>query len=353
MHLLQFGDDFEMRQATRSEVVRASQVHGAGHDVRAALLSNPMAHTNWRSVAHARLLKRMPEARRCVSTPAPSDLAWALDYLLLQQAANVLILNGGDGTVHHCLNVLFPLLERIEATHGVRVPAPRILFVNGGGMNMLARVFGTRGHPVRTLQVFNKQVDHGPLGALKTQTIELLQVTSEAETRYGFIFGSELVHNALVLYERFGRGYRGLSRFLSKLLWAYATKNELWDRFGHMILPPTSSVEVDGVTTESYGAVVASTVPMTLAGGLVRTLAQAPPRGMLNTVEVRARTPTEIISTIPFLLAGSRGPGFRYGQEVQAVQVTGPYTLDGELFGRATGPLDLRASGKVIRGICL
>lgn len=351
MHLLRQTPGFQVRRATVAELRAATSHMEPTAPIRPALLSNPMALTNWRSVAHDRLVKHMPDARLCLSTPAPADLEWGLDYLLFQQGANVLMLNGGDGTVHHTLNALFKLLDRINSEHGLELEPPRLLFVNGGGMNMVARVFETRGHPIGTIRRFLGQAAGAHLGSLRTRNTPLLKVKDADEERLGFIFGSELVHNALSLYERFGRGYRGLSLFFGALATGYMTRNETWKRFSHLIKPPDSVLEIDGVCRESYGALVATTVPMTLAQGLVKTLAKHPPRGRMNVIEVHARSPLSIIATIPFLLAGSRGPGFEYNTEARKICLNGPYTLDGELFGRNPGPLEISVSGREIEGV--
>ncbi len=335
------------------EVYGAAKAHRANAPVRAALLSNPMAQTNWRSVGHDRLVKLMPNPLLCVSTPAPSDIAWGLDHLLLQKHANVLIINGGDGTIHHTLNAMFTLLDEQLWKYGVVVPPPRLLFMNGGGMNMLARVFKTRGHPVRTLRSFLRQSEGTIIGDLKTLNVPLLKVRETEQERLGFIFGSELVHNALALYERFGRGYRGLTRFFTELGKGYLLRNEMWDKFGHLIKAPQSPLRLNGSVRAPYGAFVASTVPMTLALGSVRTFTEHPPRGRLNTVEVLARDPTSIISTIPFLMMGMRGPGFNFSTSVHSAQLSGSYTLDGELFTHTSGEIELSLSEREIEGVVL
>ena len=312
-----------------------------------------MAQTNWRSVGHDRLVKLMSDPLLCVSTPAPSDIEWGLDYLLLQRHANVLIINGGDGTIHHTLNAMFALLDEQLWKYGVVVPPPRLLFVNGGGMNMLARVFKTRGHPVHTLRSFFRKSNGMILGELRTLNVPLLTVRESENERLGFIFGSELVHNALALYERFGRGYRGLTRFFTELGKGYLLRNEMWDKFGHLISPPETPLELNGAVRDTYGAFVASTVPMTLALGGVRTFTEHPPRGRLNTVEVLARDPLRIISTIPFLMMGARGPGFEFSTGVHSARLSGAYTLDGELFGNPNGEIELSLSDREIEGVVL
>ena len=353
VHLLSKLPGFSPRYATEKEVCAAVRAHRPSAPIRVALISNPMAQTNWRSVGHDRLVKHMPDPLLCVSTPAPSDIEWGLDHLLLQMHANVLVINGGDGTIHHTLNAMFNLLKEQHRKFGVSVPTPRLLFVNGGGMNMLARVFKTRGHPERTMRRFLRHADQKVLGQLKTINVPLVKVSSKQDVRHGFIFGSELVHNALALYERFGRGYRGLTRFFTELSKGYLLRNEMWDKFGHLIHPPTTPLEVNGRVHENYGAFVASTVPMTLALGGVRTFTQHPPRGRLNTVNVSARDPRSIITTIPFLMMGSRGPGFHISTDVTSARLSGSYTLDGELFSHEGQNIKISLSEWEIEGVVL
>ena len=68
-----------------------------------------------------------------------------------------------------------------------------------------------------TLRRFLEKAQGAVVADLPSLTVEVLEIRegsgSEAVYRYGFIFGSELVLNALTMYERFGRGYRGLARF--------------------------------------------------------------------------------------------------------------------------------------------
>jgi hypothetical protein len=353
LHLLNNIPGFHPRFANEAEVRAAERAHRPTSSIKVALLSNPMAQTNWRSVAHDRLVKTMPNPLLCVSTPAPSDIAWGLDHLLLQMHANVLIINGGDGTIHHTLNAMFELLDAQEQLFGVRIPPPRMLFVNGGGMNMVARTFKTRGHPIRTLRTFLKRSGTCALGELRTLNVPLLKVQEGDRHRLGFIFGSELVHNALSIYERFGRGYRGLTQFFTRLGRGYVLKDAMWEQFGHLITPPKEPLEINGISQEQYGAFVVSTVPMTLALGAVRTFKDHPPRGRMNSIAVHARDPLGIIATIPFLMGGARGPGFSYPKNVQTSRLNGPYTLDGELFSSARGELEISLSGREIEGVIL
>jgi len=121
------------------------------------------------------------------------------------------------------------------------VPLPLFLFVNGGGMNMLARVFGSRGHPVRTLRKFLERARGSRFGSLPKRGVPLLAVRErpDAPLRYGYIFGSELVFNALTMYERFGQGYPGLMPFPHEVAAGYPPRTESWNRYGPLLDAPT------------------------------------------------------------------------------------------------------------------
>jgi hypothetical protein len=322
--------------------------------IQPALISNPMAETNWRSVAHNRLVPHMSEPAHCVSTPSVSDLPKTLHQLFFQRHCNILILNGGDGTIHHTLNALLDIFQEEEEEIGMPIPLPRVLFVNGGGMNMVARAMQTRGHPVSTLRHFLRTAQDKPLGHLATRSLPLLEVNeSDGNVRRGFVFGSHMVMNALTMYERFGRGYRGLSRFFKNLTRAYLLKDDMWQSFKHLIVPPETPLTVDDRCYTSYAAVAASTIPMTLLHGLVRTLPEGSDPGKIRVVKVHARTPRGIIGTIPFLMAGKPGPGFSFLMPAERLTLMGPYTLDGELFSRVTGEIQVRGTGLKIEGILL
>ena len=108
--------------------------------IRPGLLSNPLARTNWQSVGHDRLLELLPDRSASRETPNVHALEPALGELLFEHGVNVLVLNGGDGTIHQTLNAAIRVVDRASEATGLKVPLPLFLFVNGGGMNMLARV---------------------------------------------------------------------------------------------------------------------------------------------------------------------------------------------------------------------
>lgn len=347
--------------------------------VRLGLLSNPLAKTNWRSVAHSRLAELLPEPDHCRETPSLAALPGALEALFFEHGLNVLVVNGGDGTIHHTLNAAIAVVDRASERLGERVQLPLFLFVNGGGMNMLARVFGTRGHPVRTLKRFLERTRGARFGTLHKRAVPLLAAeTPEGGTRYGYIFGSELVFNALTMYERFGQGYPGLARFLWEVGAGYAFRTELWHRYGHLLDAPETPLSFahgDGRREDfaRYTSVVATTVPLQLVKGLVATVRDtASPCGM-NAVAVLPIDKAEVIKKIPSLMVGAAGEGLVYRRDVRAMTLSGAFSLDGERFDRhelagspdadpkardaveavRRAPLTVRGTERVVWGVAL
>ncbi|MCB9734507.1 MAG: hypothetical protein H6745_18130 [Deltaproteobacteria bacterium] len=316
-----------------------------------------MARTNWRSVGHDRLVRLMPDPANCLQTPSRDALGAALTYLLFDRAANVLVVNGGDGTIHHVLNECVRVVERARAATGLALPLPRFLFVNGGGMNMLARVFLSRGHPVRTLGRFMGSIRRSRVGSLRTRDVPLLAVREgeAGPVRLGYIFGSEIVLNALTLYERFGQGYRGLARFIAELAGGYVLNTAIWQQYGHLMDPPTTPLVVDGVAHDAYTAVVATTVPLQLAKGAISAVRRTAAPGEMNVVAVVTTDKAAIIRQLPQLMWGSSAAGVQRLHAVRELRLAGPYSLDGERFDRleADEPLVVTGSQHVLRGIWL
>jgi len=311
-----------------------------------------MARTNWRSVAHERLRTLLPEPRLAISTPSVEAVPGAVRELLFERGCNVLAINGGDGTIHAMIEATIAVLDAEDPT----LPRPIFLLLNGGGMNMLARTFDTRGHPVKTVRRFLSHASRAPLGALTTRQVPMLEVHEpDGTVRHGFIFGSELVLNALTMYERFGQGYRGLMRLFGAIGAGLVFETEQWRRFGHLLEPPRTPLLLDGVTVSPYACVVASTVPLTLMLGLVRSMGRrARPRRMEGMV-ITETDPMSLVALIPALLSGHDDPSVVPLRDVRELTIHGPYTLDGERFTHLSpeDPIHVRGSDQPFRAVWL
>ncbi len=291
-----------------------------------------------------------------VSTPSVDHLAGAVTTLLFERDCNVLAINGGDGTIHATINAVVDAIDAAGAGLPTPLPLPRFLLLNGGGMNMLARTFDTRGHPRRTVARFQRHARQRTLGAMRTRVTPMLEVHEpDGTVRRGFIFGSEAVMNALTMYERFGQGYRGLTRFLLEVAAGMVWETEQWARWGHLLSAPWTPLRIDGREVPQYMAVVASTVPMTLLLGMIATVPRPPSLGSLEGLVITETDPNRVVRLIPALMLGKGSESVEPLAGARCLELQGPYTLDGERFPRleSHAPVRVVASERSIRGIWL
>jgi hypothetical protein len=222
-------------------------------------------------------------------------------------------------------------------------------------MNMLARVLGTVGHPVRTVKRFLALTRGARLGSIPRRPVPLLSVREASGlTRYGYIFGSELAFNALTMYERFGQGYLGLARFLWEVSAGYTLRTDLWYRFGHLLDAPKTPLVVDGVLFPRYAVAVAK--------GLVTAIPHVASPGSMNALTVLPTEAEALIGLIPSLMIGAPADGVLRSPApgapaVRHMALKGPYTLDGERFDRHAeppeAPLEVMGTERVLWGVDL
>jgi hypothetical protein len=224
-------------------------------------------------------------------------------------------------------------------------------------MNMLARVLGTVGHPVDTLRRFLRLTRGARLGSIPRRPVPLLAVREASGLlRHGYIFGSELVFNALTMYERFGQGYLGLGRFLWEVAAGQALKTDLWRRYRHLLEPPATPLALDEEVHPRYAAAVATTVPLQLVKGLVAAVRHVAAPGAMNALAVLPTAPEDLINLIPRLMIGAPADGV-LRRTSRRLALAGPYTLDGERFDRhgeaREAALEVHGTERVLWGVDL
>ena len=286
---------------------------------------------------------RMANAWRELAGPWPlrvtsdiSALRRALAELLAVEGVNVLALAGGDGTVHHACNVLFAL--QAEASRlGVDAPLPRLLLLRGGTMNILARATGHQVAPSRSLARFGRAFSGAPWSAVPAQRLDALSVSGAWGRRYGFVFGSEVVYHAIALYDGFGAGYGGLTRFLFELARGALLGSELWRRerwrlgpFGHPLV--VAGRDLPARTFDPYTAVVATTTDLTLATGAIAAIRRPAHADGFHARIISLVQPKELVAMVPALLAGAEHRAVCDLPDAQRLDLWGPCTLDGELI---------------------
>lgn len=330
--------------------------------VQLGVLSNPAARQNRVLPIHQHLRRAIPDPGAVIETMRPGDLRRALIHLLFQRRSNVIAANGGDGTLHTVVNALWDLLDEVETRFGVSVPPPHVLFLNGGTMNMVSRAMNTRADAVRTVRWFLRSYGGQPLEALHVRRQPVLVCErpdrpgrAAAPRRVGFIFGSQLVYNALWLYELLGTGYGALARFLWHATVGVRLQTALWRRYGHMIDMPTTPAFIDGVEHSPYSVLLASTIDMTLLKGFVRTLHVAEGSAGFHAKLLLERDRERLIGMIPDLMRERRHPRVLDIEGAREATVRGDYTLDGELYAahgeEPDGPVRLTVSARTLPAV--
>ena len=163
---------------------------------------------------------------------------------------DILALNGGDGTNHVTLT---KFIEVYKDT-----PLPKVALLRGGTMNTVSNAVGVKGTPARLLaNLVEKYYTNLPF---ETTERDLIEVSDETGTRYGFIFGNGLVANFLEAYYDTGRPSPSTAAvLLGKAVASLPFDSEINRQ---LFRPFRASVELDDHLWDDrdYTAVLASTV---------------------------------------------------------------------------------------------
>jgi hypothetical protein len=303
---------------------------------------------------------------------ATPDLA-ALDNTLDEFASrgvNVIAIAGGDGTLHHGLNALARSAapEHAAPSDPLRPWPGSLLVLRGGTLNIVARSLGESASlspdlALGRLLARAASSTNPKLGELATITkrVPVLSIRHERlQQRLGFLFGSEMVKNALEMYDLFGGGYGGLSRFLYEVGKGYAFRGALWQKERWRLDPPSSAVraldETTGETAGStkYAAAIACAVDLVINGGVHAVRRPTHARGFHTRMITETKIPA-LLKMIPSLMRAGTPAGVLDVPETTSLRLAGSYTLDGECFGPSSkertpeeaGTLEVRADDSV------
>lgn len=315
-----------------------SRTHaGPNAPVRLGVLTNPVALHNHRfPFTHRNLVRRLGTAY-AVETADRTKIEGAIRSLLLDREVNVLAINGGDGTIHAAMNTMARAFPADS-------PLPILLLLNGGTYNMASRALGTKGDPVRTVSRFLERYRGASLRDIKTREVGVVEVHPEGrESMIGMVFGSEVVANALDLCDRMGSGYLGLARLLLQGVAGYALRTDFYRRHADLLRPSHPWIEVDGRGVGDSIGVVASTIDLMLARGLICSLTVVPQMKGFHAKVVRGKSPGDVVRLLPHLLWEVPHPMIETVPDASRLRTFGRFTVDGELYEHE-GVIEVRAN---------
>jgi hypothetical protein len=201
--------------------------------VRVGVLTNLQAgRKNTRLQRVLSFLESYPDIPH-VETEGYQQVREALS-LLMEKEVDILVVNGGDGTLQRALTELL--------RNGSLPTLPAVAPLCGGRTNMNALVIGSRRNPVTALSTLLTAVHDNTLtDRLVAQPVLQVDLGVEQPVQYGMCFGVGLLHRAIELkhrilpHSRF-QGLPGAAAFLGAMLAraAFGSANGLFtpDRIG-------------------------------------------------------------------------------------------------------------------------
>lgn len=304
-----------------------------------------------------RVRSRMPEVRALCRRIAGANYAEVdgttldgpLVAGLLQQQPELLVVVGGDGTLH-------AVLGRLLAP-GRTGSTPAVLAVPAGTTNMSALDLGVRGRPLAVLERLRAGLERRAAASLPGRPRPILQVSGAGPAPLcGMFFGAGIIARGVEYFSSYVRtsGVTGelasglvMARFLGALLGA--------DR-GGLAEPVFAEVRgIEGVTgRQAFMAILASVADRLLLG--TRPYWGSGP-GPIHATAVRAHPARLLASVLPVL----RGRGASLRAEdgyasanvhTLALSLEGPFVIDGQSYDANGAELTLGTVGPV-RFVCV
>jgi diacylglycerol kinase family enzyme len=159
---------------------------------------------------------------------------------------DILVIDGGDGTLHHTLSAFIPIYHDTDL--------PPIVLLRGGTMNTVARSLGIKGLSEAILGGILSTVKKG--GSFEVVRTNILKVND----RYGFIFGVGFPVSLLKAYYRgAGRGKGKTTRVFLKILYSTLKKRDVESNFFHAFKAEIR-LDEEKLPARKYTAILGATV---------------------------------------------------------------------------------------------
>jgi hypothetical protein len=298
--------------------------------IRIGMLNNPLSGGNQNGLQKIRraAAKAHPQVfQREVQTP--TDVVETLaDFA--QQEVNILVVNGGDGTVQAALTAIF------HKNFFERGPVLAVLR-SAGTTSMIAGDIGLKGPRESALQrLFSWARTKDGRASVMQRPVLRVQVPSEKEPVYGMFFGAGAIYQATHFYlqkihTKGVRGELGAGLALARFLWAVVLR----DRKVVSSVPITTCFNQNPAEQQKYLLVLITTLQRLFLGLRPYWGTESKP---LHYTAVGAR-PRYFLRALPSLMRGRQSryitPENGYiSHNIDEVQLTlkNGFNLDGELY---------------------
>ena len=335
------------KQALQGSKLRSNspEVFSAAEPLRVGVLNNPLSGGNRKGLGAVRkVLAANPQvSHREVLTPA--DVTSALvDFA--RKEVNVIVVNGGDGTIQAVLTVLYHQ-KPFETI-------PHLAVLRAGTTSMTAGDVGLKGSREQALRrLLSWAEGGGGEVVILHRPVLRVQVDSHQDPVYGMFLGAAGIYQGIQFCNNRlnRRGFRGeWAPGLTIALFLLAVAS----RGGNYVAPVSITVSLDQGPPErrDYLLLMISALERLFLG--LRPFWGREER-TLHYTAVEAR-PQHLLRALPSLMRGRKN---RYGtpengyfsHNVQEVQLTfnRGFTLDGELYkaGSHLEPVVVQNGGKV------
>ena len=291
------------------------------------VLINPYSGGNKNGLADIhRTIAQYPRTLYCEVRKPRDVLAALIDFARRQ--VELVVVNGGDGTVQAVLTALFH--------HHPFETLPVLAVLQSGTTSMTARDVGFSGSPVKALEKIFRWADSGE-GDPSIVRRPVLEVQAPGhDTRYGMFFGTAGIYQGIQYFHRKVsskglKGELGPAITIARFLWAVSLR-----RSG-FISPVPITIAVDDHPAQQLDCLVL------LISTLERLFLGLYPywgteKGPLHFTALRTR-PRHLLRALPFILRGRKSnyttPGngyFSHNTNEIRLNLDSGFTLDGQLY---------------------
>ena len=249
---------------------------------------------------------------------------------LARNRVDLLIVNGGDGTLQHTLT------EILDRQPFERLPL--IAPVRGGRTNMTALDFGAHRDPVRGVAELLAAVKQGTLAErLVKRPVLRIESRTRRDVQYGMFFGAGMIPRAIGLNHRLFPNGRNHSVFGPGLVTAGLTVRAVLDGKDGVLAPDKAQIYLDGEMVPD------GEFMLMISSSLRRLFLRMNPFWGDESGGVRftgiAHSAARKAISFPGILAGRPGPTVRpeagytsRNVERAELQFDCGFTVDGEVF---------------------